>query len=293
MRSPVLPAIAQRWNLPDGVEVYGGGGDAVVQTASMGITRPGDVGVTVGTAGVVAAVSPVCPDNATGSIQVSCYNAPGMWHVMGVSLSAAAGLQWLADILNQAPSAHEVSFPALIDLAKDVPAGADGLLFLPYLAGERSPNYAPAASGAFVGLLRMHGLGHLVRAVIEGALLNMREILEIFTAHGIRCERIVASGGATRDPFWLQTMADVFGTEVVTMTGSSEGGAYGAALVAGVGAGTWTSFDDVYDTLEVSARFLPDSATAQRYSRIYSGYRNLFGDLAAVYDDIKTARGNE
>ena len=150
----------------------------------------------------------------------------------------------------------------------------------------------PPPPDAFVGLLRMHGLGHLVRAVIEGALLNMREILEIFTAHGIRCERIVASGGATRDPFWLQTMADVFGTEVVTMTGSSEGGAYGAALVAGVGAGTWTSFDDVYDTLEVSARFLPDSATAQRYTRIYSGYRKLFGHLGDVYGDIATARGD-
>ena len=290
---PVLPAIAQRWNLADDVEVYGGGGDAVVQTASMGIARPGDIGVTVGTAGVVAAVSPICPANPTGDVQVSCYNARNMWHVMGVSLSAAGGLQWLTDILNQAPGAHEVGFAALIDLAKDVPAGADGLLFLPYLAGERSPHYAPSASGALVGLLRMHGLGHLVRAVIEGALLNMREIVELFTALGIPCQRIVASGGATRDPFWLQTMADVFGTEVVTMTGSSEGGAYGAALVAGVGAGTWTSFDDVYDRLQVSARFLPDSATAQRYSRIYSGYRNLFGHLAAVYDDIEIARGDD
>src|SRR4029079_16411063 len=99
-----------------------------------------------------------------------------------------------------------------IDLAKDVPAGADGLLFLPYRAGERSPNYAPAASGAFVGLLRMHGLGHLVRAVIEGALLNMREILEIFTAHGIRCERIVASGGEARCTVPAQTRARLCGS---------------------------------------------------------------------------------
>ncbi len=289
----LLPAIAQRWGLPEDVEVYGGGGDAVIQTVSMGITKPGDIGVTVGTAGIVAAVAPECPANPTGNVQLSCYNAPGLWHVMGVSLSAAGALQWLTDVLREVPgTAHEVGFAALIDLAKDAPVGADGLLFLPYLAGERSPHYAPSASAALVGLTRVHGLGHMVRAVIEGVLLNMREILEIFTALGVRCERIVASGGATRDPFWLQTMADVFGTEVVTMIGSSEGGAYGAALVSGVGAGTWASFDDVLDRVHVSARYLPDSTNAEHYTQIYSGYRNLFGHLGEVYRDIEVARGD-
>jgi xylulokinase len=274
--------------------VYGGGGDAVIQTVSMGITRPGDIGITVGTAGVVAAVARECPTNTTGNVQISCYNAPGLWHVMGVSLSAAGALQWLTDVLREVPgTTHDVGFAALIDLARDTPVGAGGLLFLPYLAGERSPNYAPSASAAMVGLTRMHGLGHLVRAVIEGALLNLREILESFTALGIRCDRVVASGGATRDPFWLQTMADVFGTEVVTMMGSSEGGAYGAALVAGVGAGTWESFDDVLDRLHVSARYLPDGTNAQRYTQIYTGFRDLFGHLDEVYRDIEVARGQD
>jgi xylulokinase len=288
----LLPAIARQWGLREDVEVYGGGGDAVVQTASMGIARPGDIGVTVGTAGVVAAVSETCPANS-GNVQVSCYNAPGLWHIMGVSLSAAGALQWFTDVLNELPSSPDVGFAAIIDLARDVPAGADGLLFLPYLAGERSPHYAPAATAAMVGLTRMHGLGHMVRAVIEGALLNMREILDAFADLGIPCDRVIASGGATRDPFWLQTMADVFGIEVVTMTGSSEGGAYGAALVAGVGAGTWSSFEEVYKHLQVSSRFLPDRHTAERYNRIYAGYRNLYGHLAAVYDDIRIARGDD
>ncbi|AII08268.1 xylulokinase [Rhodococcus opacus] len=286
----LLPVIAHAWNLREDVQVYGGGGDAVVQTASMGIARPGDIGVTLGTAGIVAAVSQSCPDNVTGSVQVSCYNQPGYWHVMGVSLSAAGGLQWLADVVHQLPGAQDVSFTELIDLAKKVPVGADGLLFLPYLAGERSPHYAPTASGAMVGLTRMHGLGHLVRAVIEGALLNMRQILESFTELGIPCDRIIASGGATRDGFWLQTMADVFGTEVVTMTGSSEGGAYGAAIVAGVGAGTWESFDDAYGHLEVSSRHLPGPTEATRYTRIFEGYRNLFGHFTDVFSDIDIAR---
>ncbi len=288
----VLPDVARDLGLIGEVAVYGGGGDAVIQTASMGIVRPGDIGVTVGTAGVVAAVSPACPANP-GNVQVSCYNVPGRWHIMGVSLSAAGALQWFADLLNEVPGTNDVGFPAIVDLARDVPPGSDGLLFLPYLAGERSPNYAPEASGALVGLTRMHGLGHLVRAIIEGALLNLRTILDSFVELGIPCERVIASGGATRDPFWLQTMADVFGVEVVTMTGSSEGGAYGAALVAGIGAGTWASFDDVYRHLQVSSRFLPDRHLTERYDRIYSGHRNLFGSLAAVYGDIDLARGDD
>jgi xylulokinase len=289
----LLPEVARDLGLRDDVEVYGGGGDAVIQTASMGIAEPGDIGVTVGTAGVIAAVSEVCPDNPDGAVQVSCYNAPGQWHVMGVSLSAAGALQWLTDVLNQLPGGNQVGFPAIIDLAKDIPPGSDGLLFPPYLAGERSPHYAPSASAALLGLTRMHGLGHIVRAVIEGALLNMREVLETFGRLGIPCDRVVASGGATRDPFWLQTMADVFGVEVVTMTGSSEGGAYGAALVAGIGAGTWASFDEVYQNLQVSSRFLPDRHVAERYNQIFAGYRRLYGDLAGIYDDIKIARGQD
>lgn len=286
----LLPEVARDFGLRPSVVVYGGGGDAVIQTASMGIVRPGDIGVTIGTAGVIAGVAPICPPNS-GEVQVSCYNLPGMWQVMGVSLSAAGSLQWLADVLNEVPGTLPVSFPAIIDLAKDVPAGSDGLMFLPYLAGERSPHYAPSATGALVGLSRAHGLGHMVRAVIEGALLNMRKVLDELDGLGVSCERVIASGGATRDPFWLQTMADVFGTEVVTMTGSSEGGAYGAALIAGVGAGTWESFDDVFGQLQVSSRYLPDRRTTDRYSCIYSGYRNLFGHLDAVYRDLDIARG--
>lgn len=289
----LLPALAHELGLPAGTAVYGGGGDAVIQTASMGIVKPGDIGVTLGTAGVVAALSPTCPDNPGGDVQVSCYNAPGQWHIMGVALSAAGALQWFTDVLNQLPGGRQVGFAAIIDLAKAVAPGADGLLFPPYLAGERSPHYAPDASAALVGLTRMHGLGHIVRAIIEGALLNMREILGTFARLGIPCERIIASGGATRDPFWLQTMADVFGVEVVTMTSSSEGGAYGSALVAGVGAGTWESFDEVYRHLQVSSRFLPDQHTAERYNGIFDGYRNLYGHLAEVYHDIQIARGDD
>lgn len=282
--------IAEGWHVSDTTQVYGGGGDAVIQTASMGVTRTGEIGVTLGTAGIVAAASNFCPDNKSGDVQVSCYNRPGYWHVMGVSLSAAGGLHWLSETLQQLPGAQGLTFTALIDLAKAVPPGSDGLLFLPYLAGERAPHYAPSATAAWVGLSRRHGLGHMVRSVIEGALLNMRETLETFGDLGIQCDRIIASGGATRDPFWLQTMADVFAMPVVTMTGSSEGGAYGAAIVAGVGAGTWDSIDDALAGLEVSSSWEPDPATSERYTRIFSGHRKLFWHFADIYRDVELAR---
>ncbi len=285
----LLPSVAQAWNIDNDVEVFAGGGDAVIQTASMGIGE-GDIGVTLGTAGVVAAVSDFCPDNKIGNVQVSCYNRPGYWHLMGVSLSAAGGLQWLTEVLGEVPGAAGLSFGALVALAEKVEPGSNGLLFVPYLAGERAPHYAPSATGALVGLTRMHSLGHIVRAVIEGALLNMREVLETFRDLGVACERVVASGGATRHPFWLHTMADVFGVEVVTMTGSTEGGAYGAAIVAGVGAGVWESFDAAFDCLEVCSTRAPDPAATRRYDRIFAGHRKLFDHFTDIYTDIELAR---
>lgn len=289
----LLPAVAEAWNVPANVQVYGGGGDAVIQTLSMGLTRPGDIGVTLGTAGIVAAVSDFCPDNKEGNVQVSCYNLPGYWHVMGVSLTAAGALQWLSDTLNDLGPETGVSFGKLIDLARRTPPGADGLLFVPYLAGERSPHYAPTASASWLGLTRMHRLGHLVRSVIEGTLLNMRAILETLQDLGIACDRIIVSGGATREPFWLQTLADVFGREVVTLTGCAEGGAYGAAITAGVGAGTWSSFDDAMSNLRVDASYRPDPENHKAYLRIYDSHRRLFQDLTDVYKDVELARNHD
>lgn len=286
---PVLPEVAERWNLPAGVEVYGGGGDAVIQTLSMGVGRRGDIGVTLGTAGVVAAVTDEPVANGAGRVQVSCCNRPGRWHVMGVALSGAGGLQWLRDTLS--PLADDLDFDRLVALAEQAPVGADGLLFLPYLTGERAPHYAPSASAAWVGLTRMHGLAHLVRSVIEGSLLNIREILEVMVSLGIPCERVVASGGATRSTFWLQAMADVLGRPVVTVHGSSEGGAFGAALVAGVGAGQWRGFDEFFGDLRVEATYLPDPDRAARYEAAFTGHRRLFDDLAEAYRDIERARG--
>ncbi|MBY6537281.1 xylulokinase [Rhodococcus sp. BP-349] len=284
------PELARAWNISPDVEVYGGGGDAVIQTASMAITGPGDIGVTLGTAGIIAAASDFCPDNTAGSVQVSCYNLPDRWHVMGVSLSAAGGMQWLSSALRTVPGADSMSVGELVELASTAPIGSDGLLFLPFLAGERAPHYAPSASAAWVGLGNRHGLAHMARSVIEGALLNMREIVETFREMGISCDRIIASGGATRHPFWLRTMADVFGISVVTTTGGAEGGAYGAAVIAGIGCGTWGSADEAFNHVKVLSTYRPDTHAHHTYEAVFSGHRRLHAHFVDVYDDIERAR---
>src|SRR5690606_17888463 len=159
----------------------------------------------------------------------------------------------------------------------------DGLLFLPYLLGERSPHIAPEASACWVGLTPMHKLGHLARSVMEGVLLNMREILEVCTQAGVPCERIVASGGASSEGRWLQMLADVLNRETVTVTGAAEGGAYGAALAAGVGSGVWRDFDEALKGVSVERTFVPQQANAETYDRVFAVHRNLYTNLQPVY----------
>lgn len=282
--------LAEVWGLPPLVPVFAGGGDAVVQTMSMGIHKPGDIGITLGTAGIVATTTSTCPDNRRGSLQVSCNTTPGTWHIMGVSLAAAGAFQWLHNVLNDI-SGTPISFDTLTSLAESVSPGSDGLLFLPYLNGERAPHYAPEASAAWVGLTMRHGPGHLIRSVVEGALLNIREILSSFTEFGLPCDRIVASGGATRSSFWTQAMADILNREVVTLRGSEEGGAWGAALLAAIGGGEWLSPDAFFGTVEVETRFMPRPEIALRYDEIFQAHRRLFIDLQDVYKDLETIRG--
>lgn len=281
----LLPDLAERWGVPAATEVYGGGGDAVLQTTAMGLVDPGAVGFTIGTAGIVAGGASNCPENPGGRVQVSCGNAPGRWHIMGVSLSAGGAFHWLRDALAPATTTDPVSFERLVGLAKEVTPGSNGLLFLPYLLGERSPHVAPEASACWIGLTPMHKLGHLARSVMEGVLLNMREILEVCTQAGVPCERIVASGGASSESLWLQMLADVLNRETVTVTGATEGGAYGAALAAGVGSGTWSDFDEALTSVSVEKTFVPQQASVETYEKVFAVHRGLYDQLRPVYQE--------
>lgn len=276
--------LAAQWGLPESTPVFGGGGDAVIQTTAMGLIEEGSAGFTIGTAGNVVGGLSHCPDNPGGRVQVSCGNEPGRWHIMGVTLSAGGALQWLRDALLPLHPAETLTFERLVGLARDIEPGARGVLFLPYLLGERSPHVAPGASASLVGLSQLHHVGHIARAVIEGVLLNMREILELCVGAGLQTDRIIASGGATVEPLWLQTLADVLGREVVTVTGASEGGAYGAALAAGVGTMVWPDLGAALRQVTVERTFTPNGDAAARYDLVFEAHRALFDAQQATYD---------
>ncbi|MFC7404255.1 xylulokinase [Georgenia alba] len=287
----LLPELARRWGLPEGTPVVGGGGDAVIQTTAMGLIDEGEAGFTIGTAGIVAGGLTRCPDNPGGRVQVSCGNEPGRWHIMGVSLSAGGALQWLRDSLSRLDTQHPFTFDRLVEAAQEVEPGSRGLLFLPYLLGERSPHVAPDATACLVGLSQFHHVGHIARAVVEGVLMNMREILEICVAAGLQTDRIVASGGATNHPMWLQTLADVLNREVVTATGATEGGAYGAALAAGVGAGVWPDLPTALGRLQVEQTLTPNPAAAEQYERTFAAHRRLHEAQQEVRELLATVGG--
>lgn len=283
-------AVAERWGLRPGIPVVAGGGDSVIQTTSMGVIDPGTVGITIGTAGLVGASAASCPDNAGGLLQISCGNAPGRWHVMGVTLNGGGAFQWWRDAMRALPKGgpgfdvpgfDTPDFNTMAAMAESIAPGAGGLLFLPYLLGERCPHVAPEARGAWVGLSHGHDLRHMTRAVMEGVLLNLRSILDLVSASGVGFDTLRASGGAVASPVWLQLLADVTGREVATVTGAAEGGAYGAALLAGVGSGEWASLEEAVEVIQVCDTARPRADASAAYARLHPVQASLYADLRA------------
>ncbi|HLF75130.1 MAG TPA: xylulokinase, partial [Anaerolineales bacterium] len=228
--------------LKAGTPVAAGGGDQAAQAVGVGAVEPGIVGLTVGTSGVVFATTPSALIEPEGRLHAFCHAAPGLWHFMGVMLSAAGSLQWYRDTL--APAA---SFDDLLQEAGSVQAGSEGLHFLPYLSGERTPHPDPLARGAFIGLTLRHSRAHMTRAVLEGVAFGLKDSFTLIQNAGSSTgaeqglgaiTQVRASGGGTKGALWRQIMASVLDAELVTVN-TTEGAAYGAALLAGVGAGAW------------------------------------------------------
>jgi len=210
---------------------------------------------------------------------------------MGVALSAGGAFQWLREAVQRlAPGG--VDYPGLVRLAEETPAGAEGLPFLPYLMGERCPHVAPDGRAAFVGLTRSHHIGHMSRAVMEGAVLNLRAILDLFAEAGLPCDRLRASGGATVSCFWLQLLADVAGRPVATVSGASEGGAYAAALLAGVGVGRWSVLDEAVAIASETAHATPDPARARLYDRLHPISKSLYRTLRGAFVELAAVAGD-
>lgn len=290
----LLPAVAAALDLPTELPVIAGGGDNAAAAIGTGIVRTGVVSSSIGTSGVLFAHSDEVALDPLGRLHTFCHTVPGRYHLMAVTLSAGGSFRWLRDLLRQLhPAVQSLSYDALTAVAANVPPGAEGLVFLPYLTGERTPHLDPLASGAFVGLTARHGLGHLARAVMEGVVFSMRDGLEIMRQLGLPLGQIRATGGGGRSPLWRQMQADIYGAEVATLT-AEEGPAYGAALLGGVGAGV---FVDVYDAVDrcvtVAEITMPDPVAQARYQEVYAIYRGLYGALRGSMHALAATATNE
>ena len=286
--SPVLTAAVSAegeaaTGLRIGTPVAGGGGDQAAGAVGTGIVQPGKVSITIGTSGVVFAFLERPVTDPQVRTHTFCHAVPGAWHVMGVMLAAGGALRWLRDAI--APGEN---YDRLTADAAEVPPGAQGLVFLPYLSGERTPYPDPLARGAFVGLSLVHRRGHLVRSVMEGVACGLRDSFEILRAMGVHLEQVRASGGGARSALWRQILADVLDTEVVTTT-VTEGAAYGAALLAGVGAGVFPSVEAACArTLTLATRTAPNPQNRAVYASLYDRYRELYPALRPTFERLAT-----
>jgi xylulokinase len=275
----VTPEAAGITGLRAGTPVAAGGGDQAAGAVGVGAVQPGVVGLVVGTSGVVFATTPSALIEPQGRLHAFCHAAPGMWHLMGVMLSAAGSLQWYRDTL-----APGMSFDELLKEAEPVPAGSEGLQFLPYLSGERTPYPDPLARGAFIGLTLRHGRGHMTRAVLEGVAFGLKDSFELIRNAGLgEIRQVRASGGGVKGALWRQILADVLETELVELN-TTEGGAFGAALLAGVGAGKWKDVASACEaTIQVTRRTTPEPKNFAAYRSAYTLYGELYPLLKSTF----------
>ena len=277
----ITPEAAAATGLLSGTPVVAGGGDQSANAVGVGAVESGIVALSLGTSGVVFATSDGPAVDPEARVQAFCHAVPGRWHMMGVMLSAAGSLRWFRDTV-----APGTDFGDLIGGAAEVPPGAEGLTFLPYLTGERTPHPDPHARGAFVGLSIGHDLRHMTRAVLEGVAFGLRDGLDLMVDAGVlKPDAIRASGGGVKSPLWRQILADVLDAEIDTVS-TEEGAAYGAGLLAAVGAG-------LFETPEAATKSVVNvhpaahpSADRDAYERAHEHYRSLYPALKPVFHDI-------
>ncbi len=270
--------------LRPGTPVVGGGGDQAASGVGNGIVEQGIVSSTIGTSGVVFAYTDAPHLDAPGRVHTFCHAVKNRWHVMGVTQGAGLSLRWFRDNfaaaeVQEAKVAGKDPYEALTAQAASAPPGCEGLIYLPYLMGERTPHLDPMARGVFFGLTARHTRAHVIRAILEGVAFSLRDSLEIFRDMGVASEQIRASGGGGRSPLWRQIQADVFGREMVTIN-ATEGSAYGAALLAATGTGRYSNVQEACRaSIRVTDRCEPDPSRARMYDEQYQIYRKLYGQL--------------
>jgi len=285
---------ANATGLNPGTPIVGGGGDQAAQAVGVGAVEPGIMAITLGTSGVVFAPTDKPHIDPEGRAHAMCHSLPPGedqgWHLMGVMLSAGGSLRWLRDNL-----AKGSDYTKLIGPAENIPPGSEGLLFLPYLTGERTPHPDPLARGAYVGLTLRHSLAHMTRAVMEGVAFGLRDNLDLLKDVGIGdIQQVRLSGGGAMSPIWRQILADILAVELATVE-ITEGAGYGAALLAGVGAGIWPTVRKACaDSVQIKETTKPIPENVESYAPFYKEYRSLYQSLKDTFKSLSliTTKGD-
>ncbi len=279
--STLTPAVANDLGMPAGIPVFGGGGDQAAAAVGTGAVRAGVVSLSLGTSGVIFATTDYPAIEPEGRLHAFCHSVPDKWHFMGVMLSAGGSLRWHRDTF-----APGMDFDKLLEPAADIGAGSDGLFFLPYLTGERTPHPDPLARAAFVGLTVRHDFPHLTRAVLEGVSFGLRDSFELMKNSGLNnISQVRVTGGGAKSPLWRQVLADVFNAEIVTVN-TAEGAAFGAALLAAAGSGMFQSVEEACNaTVQITGSTVPGK-DQEVYEKLYPVYRDLYPALKSTFTHI-------
>ena len=278
----VSEAGAQATGLRAGTPVVAGAGDQAAGAVGMGIARAGAVSATIGTSGVVFAATDRPALDPQGRLHTFCHAIPGRWHVMGVTQAAGLSLRWFRDQFGVTKKDGRDPYDILAEEAANVPAGSDGAFWVPYLMGERTPHLDPNARAALVGLTASHTRAHVIRAILEGVAYSLKDSFTIFSEMNIPVTSIRLGGGGARAPLWRQIQADVYG-HAVEILAAEEGAAYGAAILAGVGADAWTSVDEACDSVvRVASTVAPNARDSSEMQQAYSSYRKIYPALRQI-----------
>ncbi|NWL86275.1 xylulokinase [Paenibacillus sp. 79R4] len=282
----ILPEFAKLSGLSEKTRVFGGGADNACGAVGAGIVREGDAMCSIGTSGVVLTYEEDKNKDFAGKVHFFNHAHPGAFYAMGVTLAAGYSLSWFKDSL-----ASELSFDEMLKPVADLPPGADGLLFTPYLVGERTPHADSAIRASFIGLSGTHRREHMARAVMEGITFSLAESLELFRQAGISTRRIISIGGGAKNPVWLQMQADIFNTPVVSLK-NEQGPAMGAAMMAAVGSGWFDSLKECADQFSGYGKiYEPIPANVDTYARLFKLYQQVYSATRELNQGLQEFRG--
>lgn len=277
--------------LTEGIPVFAGGGDQAAGAVGAGAVKEGIISIALGTSGVVFTHSDNYRIEPEGKLHAFCHSVTNKWHLMGVTLSAAGSFRWYRDTFAyeeklEAEKSGKDVYEILTDKASTIPAASEGMFFLPYLTGERTPYPDPNARGAFIGLNVRHTKAHLTRSVLEGVAYSLRDCYELISNLGIKGESIVISGGGAKSKIWRSIIADLFNAEISTLT-CTEGAPYGAAIIASVGTGDYKDITEACNKmLKKEFTIQPDNERVKLYNEFYGIYRELYPQLKNTFSSI-------